>query len=91
MYELFGGSIGTYAGRQSQHKATIHWRSSGRITYEVCQLVLPYLKVKRNQAKLVIDFTERVRNCTTRAMPPDELAERMEYVQKIHLLNKRGT
>jgi hypothetical protein len=91
MYGLFGGSIHTYKGRQEQHKATTHWRSSGKITTEVCRLLLPYLKVKQHQAKLVIEFNERVRNCTTRSMPPDELAERLIYVHKIHLLNKRGT
>lgn len=90
LYGMFGGSIHTYPGRQIQHKATTHWRSSGKIAVEVCEMTLPYLKVKHQQAQLIIDFSKRIGNFSTRSMPPGELAERIKYVQQIHVLNKRG-
>lgn len=90
LYGMFGGSIHTYPGRQEKHKATTHWRSSGKIAVKVCKCTLPYLKVKHQQAQLAIDFDKRIGNFTTRSMPPDELTERLRYVQQIHLLNKRG-
>lgn len=90
LYGMFGGSIQTYPGRQTQYKATTHWRSSGKIATEVCECTLPYLRVKHQQAQLVIDYSKRIRNNTTRHMPPDELEQRLKIVERMHFLNKRG-
>jgi len=88
--QMFGGTINTYPPRRQGHKPATHWRISGGRAEDVCRAILPYLKLKQEQAKLVIEFRGRTKTWTTKTLPVAELAARREYVSQIRDLNRRG-
>jgi hypothetical protein len=88
--ETFGGKVRTYPPRREGHKATMCWSIDSGRAAAACEQLLPYLRLKRQQAELVIAFRSRTKDWTTRRMPGTEVSERREYVTKIHALNKRG-
>ena len=54
--------------------------------------ILPYLKVKHEQAKTLLEFCQNWKNtkCCKHGVPPEEMAFREECHQKIKQLNKYG-
>ena len=90
--EKFGGTTHSYPPRKEGQKGSTHWRIHGERCVEVCQILLPYLKIKRIQAETLIGMytDERLNFNRTKTISEDELSIRREYINKIHTFNKRG-
>ena len=93
--ETFVGTVHSYPPRQLGHKGTSHWRITGAKAAKVLEAVYPHLKLKRPQAKLVIDYYADPRSTRTtvgwqQAMPLDEIERRREFVTQSKVMNKRG-
>lgn len=89
IYGIFGGSVNNYPSRHEHHKPTTIWRSSCSTAVLVCKTLHPYLRLKKQQAEMAIDFDQLPRKAG-RALTPEQIAERYEYVEAIQLLNRRG-
>ena len=89
----FGGAVYEYPPRKPNHKPTYHWRLSGQKAAEFCGLLLPYLRLKHEQAKLVIAFRGQLNaapNPRAHGLSEESIEERREVVAKVHRLNQRG-
>lgn len=92
----FGGTVHSYPPRKPGHQGVSYWRLSNRRAAVFCELLLPYLQIKREQADLALAFYNDPTLCLTRhggrgpQLPADELGRRRVYVGKIRTLNRRG-
>ena len=55
----FGGQYGTKKV-PDDHKSQWRWRTSSHIASEFLKTILPYLKIKRDEALLAVEFQERI-------------------------------
>jgi hypothetical protein len=90
--DMFGGTVHTYAGRKPGQKASHHWRLGAQRAAAACEALVPYLRVKHEQAALVVAFyrDSRFQFKQRRALPDREITARREYVAKCRALNARG-
>lgn len=60
--ELFGGRVSSHdaQGERAHHKLQFHWQRGGRSAVEPITALLPYLRVKREQADLTLQLQERL-------------------------------
>ncbi|AHH20775.1 hypothetical protein NONO_c59990 [Nocardia nova SH22a] len=60
--QLFGGQVSTYLPKHDRagHRPQHHWQRTGQQTVPVITAVLPYLRVKRDQAYAALELQERV-------------------------------
>lgn len=89
----FGGYLYTYAPRQPNHKPPTRWCLANGGATSFCIQVQPFLRLKKEQASLLIDFWHtRIAPENRRALglTDDEIARRRLTVARIHELNKRG-
>ena len=87
--EIFGGYIydkQKVKGRKQGYQ--IRWNRRNRVK-EILTLLLPYLKVKRAQAEVVIEFCELL-DKSDRSLSGEEFSICQELHYGISLLNKRG-
>lgn len=92
MKETFGGKVYSYDyGKKGVH----HWKLTGNEAAEFCSLIAPYLKLKRNQAELLMAFRADTRINHTRrgghgvVVPLEEIELKRDYVSQIRSLNQR--
>ncbi len=96
MKENFGGSVYTYQPSNPNYKVWSVWRVSDRQAHSVLTALMPYLIVKKKQARLVIDFIDvcqrqREEMKLTQKPPfhvtPAMFDVRMDYWQQVSNLN----
>src|SRR6266566_4252715 len=58
LYQTFGGWRGIHQPPNPQHKVWYVWQVTNAKVGVVLQLLLPYLRLKRGQAELVLQFVE---------------------------------
>lgn len=90
--EVFGGKTRLECV-QGNRKPIYRWGTSGRIgTQAILKQLLPYLRVKRKQAELVIDFCERCQRPyqANLGLSELELRFREDVYQKVRKLNETG-
>ncbi len=57
LFEIeFGGSILTRRKVKANHKTTYYWKLGDRKAAEFCAVIVPYLRVKRAQAELLVEW-----------------------------------
>lgn len=100
--EKFGGSVANHGTdrRNKNHNASKRWAVTGARAVLVCQAVLPYLKLKRRHAEIVLAHQATklsshigVRKGTPRdslRITPEMIALRTDHVNEIAILNRRG-
>lgn len=91
--ERFGGWLYTYQPRKANHKPPHRWCMSGADAVDFCRLIIPYLRLKREQAELLVAFWERrkdVVNPRSKGPSGEEIERRRSVVLQFHSLNKRG-
>lgn len=93
--EEYGGEIYDYKEQRKDRYGVkwanaYHWycpiTSSERFLTEI----LPYLRLKNEQANLALAFIQTRTNYTNRQVPEEELALRENFRQQIHQLNSKG-
>ena len=72
--------------KNPRHNGIWQWQANGDAAWSVARQIAPYLKVKRQQAELGIEFHERLRNPALKADP----SWQREYRDRMRELNARG-
>jgi len=83
----FGGDITVREHKDHPNwKITYVWRLQHSAAIELTRKLLPYLKVKAPQARLIIEFGE-TRPGSGKRLEPEKINS---FIQRMHLLNKKG-
>lgn len=56
MYSYFGGNMRTRKKQKENHKTSYAWNISGSKVINVLEIILPYLRLKKRQGELLIEF-----------------------------------
>jgi len=83
--ELFGG--GLHISNRT-HRICYSWTASGNIAWNFLKHIIPFLRIKKQQAQLGIDFHESIAPHNNIKLTQEQLDFREEYKQKITDLNK---
>ena len=87
----FGGADSFYDSGNPKHKPEVGWHLYGEESRKFLLNILPFLKLKNEQAKLAITFQEEMnKNGTHGRVTPNSATVREELYQKCASLNKRG-
>lgn len=90
----FGGYYALFKSRAINGKGNdfVYWRLVSNKSAEFLKLVIPYLRVKKRQAEIVIRMHElKLANRGKHKEPSlKEMNDRQELIKEIRLLNKRG-
>lgn len=90
MVQQFGGSVSYHAENVEQNrKAKWHWRVAANKALYVLDAIWPYIKTKRQQAKLGRRF-QRYAQYAGRAATSKVQALHERFYQELGALNKRG-
>jgi len=68
------------------HRNSCHWQANAEAAETLLKQILPYLKLKKEQAQMALDFQSKLRQ-------PELKADRywqVDFRQKMRLLNQRG-
>ena len=90
MLETFGGSIAsTHKG--DKHKKTVYyWYVGAQQACDFLRCVLPYLKLKWEQAEIVLKLGKRMNTENNQPLSEEELEVRRTLREAIGILNKKG-
>ncbi|HKO24623.1 MAG TPA: hypothetical protein VJY65_07775, partial [Chloroflexota bacterium] len=90
----FGGRVSDNAQRYSvRNLKTWRWRATSNDACRVLDLMLPYLRIKSEQARLAIEFQRHITTyaaCKSRPLSSDEVAWRDEKRAAISERNLRS-
>lgn len=99
---MFGGSVVSHGTerRNAKHNKSLRWGITGAGAVAVCEAVLPYLRLKKRHAALILEHQATklsahvgVRKGTKRAdlrVSPDIVRLRAAHIAEIGALNARG-
>jgi hypothetical protein len=80
LYDTFGGSIRTRNKQNLKWQDNYLWKLSSNQASDFLKLILPYMRLKNNQAELAIEFQEKRKLKKNRFKPMTE--EEYEYANK---------
>lgn len=91
--KIFGGSVGIYKASRFKDNPdnrmdTAQWVVASRKAENAAKLLLPYLKVKRKNAELLLKFYELPK--PKYRLSNGNFEEREKLFQQIRLLNEKG-
>lgn len=94
LHAMFGGSL-IHIGSRSHRPACrpgVKWVKAGRGSADVCRVLLPYLRVKREQASLVVEYysDSRLEHGTSSRVGESEILIRDEFYSRSRDLNRRA-
>lgn len=95
---IFGGSLYAVKRYKEHHKIGYQWAVSHVKAEAYLRLIFPYLKLKKPQAELAMEFLKTVnrgsgvgsRNFSRKYYTEDENASRNSMFRKMHSLNENG-
>ena len=98
LWEKWGGSLTRRKRANKKWKLVWVWQISCQKAYRFLEDILPYLKAKRPQAMVALQFRDATKNekviptmgCTYRLLP-DNIEKREMYLQQMRSLNHRGS
>jgi hypothetical protein len=86
---MFGGSI--HAVKQVDGRKRVHrWTCGSRQSVEAIRLLLPYLKLKRPQAALVLEAAAFRDDRETHRMSQKQWNQQLLLMAQVKMLNRRG-
>lgn len=90
--ETFGGTVHSYPPRKEGTRGSHHWVVQGPTAAAFCELIHGYLKVKRQQAELLMSYYADPRFVfkQRQGIPDTEIEQRREYVTTVKALNRGG-
>lgn len=89
--DTFGGSISRYQ-QKGQRNATSLWTVVSLNALEFAQKLLPYLTIKKERAKILVDYCKNIeKGKGGNKLSDEELKKREGYWLKMRVLNERGT
>jgi len=88
---VWGGNLASWRKRKAGWKACSDLIWGGRpSTDKILKAVKPYLKAKKKQCQIALEFNRTVDSTQTRGVPPEIQAYRQELRRKMLEANKRG-
>ncbi len=92
LQELFGGTIQHRVARKSRQFPQYFWRISNSKASKACELLEPFLVIKREHAQLLVKFQGMLgfKPGPKKRMPESIIRERLVMVDRIRALNLRG-
>ncbi len=92
MAGLWGGAVTTRRRRVFNWKETADLRIGAKTAVDILKEIQPYLKIKRGQCQVALDFGKTVnpRKHRTKRLSPDVVQHREELRQIMLELNQRG-
>jgi len=86
------GSLHECKAYKKNHNKSYEWHTASNNALLILELLLPYLKVKKPQAKLAIKYQKRKGNRTYsgKVLPKKDFDFQTVCYQKMKKLNKRG-
>lgn len=92
----YGGFINVPLKKKSYHSIVYRWVIKTQKACKFLQQIYPYLKFKKEQAKLAIEIQEKLSENIGKTHPSDEeKIEKYSYYetakQEMHFLNRRGS
>jgi hypothetical protein len=88
LHKTFGGWLGSHTPANPAHRTWHAWQATNQVAATALRALLPYLRLKREQALLVITFAERVASTPRGVIPATELAERERLYFAVTALNE---
>lgn len=89
--ETFGGSCYEYQPKNPEHKRWYNWQIQNLKAGAAVRLLLPHLRLKRQQAELVIEFIDLAASQRKRymkgGMTPEQLEQRRVLWEAVTRLN----
>jgi hypothetical protein len=86
----FGGTIREYKPKNKNHSITYKWRCSGPTAQNFAQTILPWLRGKTKQAKLLIEFQEQKNLNGNQPISPQRYCFYEKCFTTFSALNKKG-
>jgi hypothetical protein len=80
------GGIVRQTRSSSKHSPSWYWQVNGDASESIVRQISPYLHIKSQQAALLLDTQERLRNPALKA----DMVWQEEYLARMHDLNRRG-
>lgn len=91
LQDTFGGSISRYS-QKGQRNATSLWVVVSQNALEFVKKVYPYLTIKKERAKILMDYYKDIQKGKGyNKLSDEELDKREKYWLKMRVLNERGT
>ena len=87
---LFPGSRATRQHRTPNSQLQYYWTARGNRAVATLRRLLPFLRLKKPQAQLALEFHEKKGRNPARLLTKDELALREQYYRRMRTLNSRG-
>lgn len=91
-HETFGGSFNEHQPKEPTHKRVYLWQCTNNKAGAVAEVILPYLRQKKSQAEIVLEFVRRMESRRKREMrlgiSPEIEAERYELWEAVTRLNQ---
>lgn len=89
--ETFGGSSYEHQPKNPEHKRWYNWQIQNVKAADALRRLLPYLRLKRRQAELVLEFLDLCAEQRNRemklGMTPEIVEKRREYWERVTKLN----
>lgn len=90
LHKVFGGSFGAHRTRQPNARQSWWWNIAGVRSYTLLKLLLPFLRVKRDEAEIGIELGETLWDIQIRGKVTEEtLAKRRRLAELLHDLKRR--
>lgn len=89
--EKFDGSINSYWDKNPKHKTLYNWGIGGIHAANLLKEIYPYLLLKKEQAKIALEFQDGFKYFRSfQKLPKEEIEKRENLVIKMKLLNLKG-
>lgn len=90
LVEQYGGTLGKKRARHENHSDTYVWKLTGSALDNFLQEVSEFLKIKKAQAKVLMDFRSIRAGKATSPITEEELERMSVCKDKITKLNQKG-
>jgi hypothetical protein len=92
---IFGGCLRVQIPKNRKYRPVYYWFMHGNRTAVIMEKLLPYLKTKKRQAKLLIAFKKYTQKTWTQGghqgiLTPEVLAKRASFWLSMKALNRKG-
>jgi len=95
LIDLYGGWIAIVKGKKDNHKTGYHWKITGDNMRTLLKDILPYLKSKEKQAKILLQFPKYGHRgwggAYSKGRTEEELKRQKRYWGRMRTLNHKGT
>jgi hypothetical protein len=86
-HSIWGGSLWERKPRKSMIHWALDWRMSGKIAEKFLKSVYPYLRIKKRQAQLALEYLDHQHKCMGKDMTQEVLEYRKKIEDEIRFLN----